>query len=275
MIQLEIWQAVVLALIQGITEFLPISSAAHLQFPSLLLGWNDQGLHFDVATHGGSLLAVLIYYRHTLQGFLIGSIQSVKTKRMNADTNYLLRLCLATLPVVVIGFTLQEVVADHARSLVIIILASLLFGVLLGVADWSNSRRKVSRSEISLSTMPLRFALYIGCAQIFALIPGTSRSGVTMTCGLFLGLSRKQSAEFAFLLGIPTILGAFLLLLIDATTHASEFNFISMGLGFVVALVSTYLCIDIFLRFIERIGMMPFVIYRVALATVLGMYLWL
>lgn len=270
--ELDIWQVILLALIQGVTEFLPISSAAHLQLPTLLLNWEDQGLVFDVATHGGSLIAVLVYFRKTLTELASASIASVFNRRVNSDTSYLLNLIIATVPIVIAGLLLQDIVASHLRNIAVIATATLVFGLLLGMADFrSQSRDKVSPPN---QPMPMRFAWYIGFAQVFALIPGASRSGVVMTCALLLGLTRSESAKFAFLLGIPTIAGAFLFMMLDTMHQIEEFDLLVLAIAFFVSAVSTYICIDVFLRLIERIGMLPFVIYRIVLSIALGVSIW-
>ena len=269
---LEVWQLTVLALIQGLTEFLPISSAAHIQLPSLLLGWEDQGLLFDVATHGGSLFAVLLYYRQRLFALGHGAWLTVKSREMNNDSDYLLKLAVATVPIVLIGFFLQDLIELHTRQLGVIAITTFVFAILLGLAD---KKPKLPLSDKRFGGISFRDAALIGCAQVFALIPGTSRSGVTITCALFLGLSRTQSAHFAFLLGVPTITGAFLLMVSDAGGQIEAMDLLKLSIAFVIAFASTFLCIDVFLRFIERIGMMPFVIYRILLAVLLGALVWL
>ena len=191
-------QVILLALIQGLTEFLPISSSAHLILPAQLLGWVDQGLAFDVAVHVGSLLAVVIYFRRD-----IGNIVLAWLKALNGPATEDSRLgwfiIWATVPAGLVGLLFNDLIEAHLRSVAVIAATTLIFGLLLGVADKRSSKRQ------SLSDITLKQALWIGCAQALALIPGTSRSGVTMTAALFLGLTRQAAARFSFLLSIPII----------------------------------------------------------------------
>ena len=272
---MEIWQTVLVAIIQGLTEFLPISSSAHIQLPSLLLGWQDQGLLFDVAIHAGTLVAVVLYFRQTLIGMVVGTLDALRTRRVNSECNLILGLAIATVPIVVVGLFALDYMETFTRNLDVIVVSTLVFGVLLGVADW-YAKRTTYRNELEPSKSPtLLTALWIGCAQILALIPGTSRSGITITCALFLGLTRTDAARFSFLLAIPVIAAAFVLTLVDAISIAQEVDVGSLTIGFLVAAMTAYVCIDLFLRTLEKIGLMPFVIYRLAVGLLLGIYIWL
>ena len=272
---METLQAVCIALIQGITEFLPISSSAHIQFPSLLLGWDDQGLHFDVAVHAGSLLAVLVYFRRRLLALTIGSIQSLKNRQSSEELDLVTKLIIATVPVLIAGFLFRDAVASATRDLSIIVFTTILFGLLLGLADWRTHHLRLQGHVFDDRNPTYIVAFAIGCAQIFALIPGTSRSGVTITAALLLGLGRTQAATFSFLLAIPVIFGAFVLTLYDVNQLEASFNIQRFGIGFLVAAISAYLCIDFFLKIIERVGMWPFVVYRLAIGVLLGLMIWL
>ncbi|MCY4130162.1 MAG: undecaprenyl-diphosphate phosphatase [Gammaproteobacteria bacterium] len=272
---MESLQTVCIALIQGVTEFLPISSSAHIQFPSLLLGWEDQGLHFDVAVHAGSLLAVLLYFRRRLLTLTIGTFNSLRNGHSSEDLDLAAKLIIATIPVLIAGFLFRDIVAVATRDLSIIVFTTLLFGLLLGLADWRTHRLRKSGHIFEDTNPSLLAALAIGCAQIFALVPGTSRSGVTITAALLLGLGRTQATTFSFLLAIPVILGAFVLTLYDMNQLDASFDFQSFGIGFLVAVISAYLCIDFFLKVIEKIGMWPFVVYRLVIGVLLGLTIWL
>ncbi|MYD43089.1 MAG: undecaprenyl-diphosphate phosphatase [Gammaproteobacteria bacterium] len=272
---METLQTICIALIQGITEFLPISSSAHIQFPALLLGWDDRGLHFDIAIHAGSLLAVVAYFRRTLAELGIGSLASLKNRSINVHSELAIKLALGTLPILFAGFFLAEFAANEARHLVVIVATTLGFGILLGLADWRTTRLQ-ARGHIFDDTNPSYLAaIVIGIAQIFAIVPGTSRSGVTITAALLLGLSRTQAAKFSFLLAIPAIMGAFALMLLEVGEAAGSFNLVQFVIGFVVAGISAYLCIGFFMTVIEKIGMWPFVIYRLVIGVLLGCVLWL
>ena len=272
---MESLQTICIALIQGITEFLPISSSAHIQFPSLLLGWEDQGLHFDIAVHAGSLLAVVMYFRQRLVTLASGSIKSLKEGVSNEDLDLVTKLLIATIPILIAGFLLRDFVANEARNLSIIVVTTLLFGLLLGAADWRTKRLIGTGHRFDDGNPSFSIAIAIGFAQILALIPGTSRSGVTITAALLLGLGRTQAATFSFLLSIPVILGAFTLSVVELRELPAPFDFSQFALGFVIAAVSAYLCIGMFLRVIEKIGLWPFVVYRLAIGILLGIVLWL
>lgn len=260
---IEWWQALCLALLQGLTEFLPISSSAHLVIPSLVLGWPDQGLAFDVAVHVGTLLAVLAYFRGDLWQLLRGSLDGLRARHCNQPLRELLLLALATLPVVLAGFLLDDLVEAHLRTLPVIAATTMLFGVLLGVAD-RRGRRRERAGPLAVAT-----ALGIGLAQVLALVPGVSRSGITITAGLLLGLDRIAAARFSFLLSIPVISGAGLLKGVALLQSAAPVAWGQLAGAALAAGLTAYLCIAAFLHLIERIGMMPFVYYRVALAGVL------
>ena len=272
---METLQTICIALIQGITEFLPISSSAHIQLPSLLLGWEDQGLHFDVAVHAGSLLAVIVYFRHRLTALTIGTVKSLKSRQFGEELDLASKLAIATIPVLIAGFFFQDFVATATRDLSIIVYATVFFGLLLGAADWRTHRLKARGWQFEDTNPSFLVALAIGCAQVFALIPGTSRSGVTITAALLLGLGRTQAATFSFLLAIPVILGAFALTLYDLSQLDTSFDIQRFGIGFLVAALAAYLCIDFFLKVIERVGMWPFVAYRLFIAVLLGLMIWL
>lgn len=254
-----------LALVQGITEFLPVSSQAHLVLAGQWLGDIYQGLEFDVILHAGSLVAVVAYFRKEVFsmgrdwcGALVGG---EKTK----DSKLAWWVIIGTIPAGILGLLLKDAAEVILRSEVVMGFALIVFGLLLGLADWKG---RGSRDEYSLG---LKDVLIIGFAQALALIPGTSRSGITMTAALFLGLNRESAARFSFLLSIPIIAAAGLLLTLDLVQNGTSMGWDVLLVGFVVAVISTYACIHYFLAFIKRIGMQPFVIYRIALG---GLLLW-
>ncbi len=261
-------QVLSLALIQGLTEFLPISSSAHLLLAPLIYGVELQNLAFDVALHLGTLAAVLIYFRQEIGAILNALWQSAKARRIVSHQAQLgAMLFLATLPLLVLGLPLKQVL-DFLRTqpqlLPLVIAATTLgFGGLLWLADVKGSRH---RDEYSLSPWD---ALIIGCLQAVAIIPGTSRSGITITAGLFLGLSRRAASRFSFLLSIPTILMAGGLESLELARSAQPVDWATLGLGASAAFAVAYGCIYFFLRFIERVGMLPFVLYRLLLGAVL------
>ena len=248
-----------LAVIQGITEFLPVSSSAHLILPAQLLGWPDQGLLFDVAVHAGTLCAVMFYFRHTLAS-LIASL----APGAGAHRSELWALTIATVPVLVAGLVLKDVIATEARSIGVITAATLGFGVLLGIADRVSNRAGAARDKVSY-----RDALLIGVAQVFALIPGTSRSGVTITAALFLGYHPAAASRFSFLLSMPVIAGALLVMLLSWETPAGSASAEVILGAFVIAAVFAYATIKSFMYLLQRVGLMPFVVYRLILGMLL------
>lgn len=263
---MDLFQVFILSLIQGFTEFLPISSSAHLILPSQLLGWEDQGLAFDVAVHFGTLLAVVTYFRRDLMALSVGWLSSFGGK-VSHESNLVWLIGFATIPAGLAGLLLGDFIEAHLRSALVIAWATIGFGVLLGVAD------KFGDGEKTLVNMTFKLAMVIGVAQALALIPGTSRSGITMTAALLLGFSRVDSARFSFLISIPIIaLSAAYLsykLIGEAGVH---WGF--MGLGFVLSCISAYVCIHFFMQLISRMGMMPFVVYRLLLGTGLLILFW-
>lgn len=258
---MDIIHVIILALIQGITEFLPISSSAHLILPKEVLGWPDQGLAFDVAVHVGTLLAVLLYFRRDVLQLINGWCASVIGKGMDDQGRLAWCIAVATIPACVFGLLFDDVIETHFRSISVIAATTIIFGIVLGVADRKNGNRELTK-------MTLYLALVIGFAQAVALVPGTSRSGITITAALFLGFSRHEAARFSFLLSIPVILlsGGY-----KGLSLMSEPNvdWLSISLGVAISFISAYLCIHYFLSFINRLSMMPFVIYRLLLGGVL------
>ena len=271
---MEWLQVIVLALVQGITEFLPVSSSAHLVLPAQLTSWPDQGLAFDVAVHFGTLIAVLAYFRKDLLSMLwaIGQAPAVYAARSsevrsNAETEQaaqgivqLLKLGLATIPVVIIGFLGKDFIQDNLRTVPVIATTTMLFGAALWYAD---------RRPTTNTTITWQAAAIIGLAQSIALIPGTSRSGITITAALLLGLSRVEAAKFSFLLAIPTIAGAQLLLSLDLAAGNLDTDLAKVAAGAALAGVSAYLGIHYFMQLVERTGMLPYVLYRLVLGLVL------
>jgi len=256
-------QIVVLALVQGITEFLPVSSSAHLILVPVLTGWPDQGLAFDVAVHLGTLSAVVWYFRHTLGRIARDWLASLRQRQAVGESGLAWAVIVGTLPAVIVGGLFKDFIEAYLRGPLVIAATTIVFGLLLGWADLHGRR---SRSEYSLT---LRDVLLIGLAQALALIPGTSRSGITITAGLLLGLTRDAAARFSFLLAIPIILAAGILETRDLIASPAAVDWGALVTGAVLSGVSAYLCIHYFLKLLDRLGMMPFVAYRLVLGTLL------
>lgn len=262
-------QIIILALIQGLTEFLPISSSAHLILPAQLLGWQDQGFSFDVAVNTGSLLAVIIYFRQEVWQLLNAWLASVFKGNHSGDSKLAWWIILATIPAVIFALLFKDYVETVFRSIEVIATTTIIFGLLLW---WSD---RLTQKDLTEYQTGWKRALVIGAAQALAMIPGTSRSGVTMTAGLFLGLSRQAAARFSFLMSIPVGLGAAILVSKDLAESNQGIDWHAMTLGTAVSFISAYVCIHYFLKLISRMGMTPFVIYRLALGAVLcGVTFW-
>lgn len=255
---MDLIQALILAIIQGLTEFLPVSSSAHLILASKVIGWNDQGLLFDIALHFGTLLAVLMYFKDDL----IRMIEDpIKNRGKNIIQSDAMILIIATIPVVIAGGLFNDWIENNLRSSNVIATTSIIFGLLLLASDKLNSGR---------NKLTLQIGLIIGLAQILALIPGVSRSGITITMGLFMGLGRVESAKFSFLLAIPVILAASVLQIYELYSMGfSDISYILLISGLSISFVIAYYTIHWFLAFVMSIGMLPFVIYRVALGLVI------
>lgn len=256
-------QAILLALVQGLTEFLPISSSAHLILFPRLFGWPDQGLAFDVAVHVGTLSAVVLYFRRELIPMARDWFQSLFTRQNTANSRLAWAVLWGTVPVGLAGLLLKGYIEANLRTELVIAGATIGFGLLLWIADVKG---RGQRDEYSLRISDIAI---IGIAQAFALIPGTSRSGATMTAGLMLGLSREAAARFSFLLSIPVITLAGMMLTLDLVKQPGVVDWGSMVIGVVTSAITAYLCIHFFLKLLERIGMLPFVIYRLLLGAVL------
>ena len=258
---MEWWQAVVLAVVQGLTEFLPVSSSGHLVLMPKLLGWADQGLAFDVAVHVGTLVAVLAYFRRDLLPLLRGLWNWLSGDRQDAQGRLAVNLLLGTIPVGLVGLFFSKWIEANLRSPFVVAFQLAVFGIVLWTVDRFGQRK---RGELDV-TVPQ--ALLIGIGQALALVPGTSRSGITMTMGLVSGLTRDAAARFAFLLSIPGIglAGAYEGFKV-ATGAVATVPVGEMLIGAVVSAVVGFACIHYFLRAISRIGFAPFMWYRLALA---------
>lgn len=266
---MPLFEIIILAIIQGLTEFLPISSSAHLILPSAVLGWQNQGLAFDVAVHVGSLFAVMTYFREDISNLCYHFIKRGFTKNQNQHSRLAWMLALATLPGIIFGFLMKDWIALNARSALVIAITTITFGLLLWYADKKASLQK------TVENVGVKEAVIIGIAQAMAIIPGTSRSGITITAALMCGLDRVSAARFSFLLSIPIILGAGLLSLKDLTEQTTPIDVNALILGALFSYVAAYLCIKLFLGVINKIGMTPFVIYRLVLGfLLLGFVIW-
>jgi undecaprenyl-diphosphatase len=256
-------QLVVLALVQGLTEFLPVSSSAHLILVSWLADWPDQGLVLDVAVHLGTLVAVIIYFRRDLWDMARAWLSGAPSSQRSSQRRLGLLIVLASLPVLVTGLLAYDMVAGLLRDVRVIGWATIFFGIALLVAD------RWSRADRAVSDLRLPGALAIGLAQVLALIPGASRSGVTMMMGRAIGLSADAAARFSFLLSIPVIGAAGLHGLWQVVRGGSPVAWSEFVLAAGISALAGWACIAVFLALLRRLGLLPFIIYRLVLGLVL------
>ncbi len=262
------WQALILGMVQGLTEFLPISSTAHLRIVPAVVGWPDAGASFSAVIQLGSLIAVLIYFATDLQQLWYQSQAAIRKRQFNSDAfKVVLGILMGTIPIVVIGLTIKVIWGSPPRQLSVIALASIGLAILLAVAERRGKRIR------DWSHLGIWDGIWVGTAQALALIPGVSRSGATITAGLFLNLKRETAARYAFLLGIPA------LALAGIVEFISDFEWAGLGpqiLGTISAFVFSYLSIDWLLKFLQRSSTWIFVIYRITLGFAIlgGLILW-
>ncbi len=265
MSSMELLQAIVLGAVQGITEFLPVSSSGHLILFPAFFGWEPFGLSFDVALHLGTLLAILIGLRTDLQALSRDLLRGERSAR-----RLLLNIIVATLPIVIIGGLFGDVF-EQTRSVTVVAIMLIVWGVFLALADRFTA---VMRGQITSAgkVRPWQ-AIVIGLIQIFSLIPGTSRSGSTMTAGLMSGLDRQTAARFSFLIAIPAMLGAGVVTAVDVAQTGLDVALTPLALGFASAFVFGVIAIRFLLAFLRRASFLPFAIYRIALGIFLLFYL--
>ena len=268
---MSLFHLILVAIVQGITEFLPISSSAHLILAPMVTGQPDQGPMIDMAVHVGTLFAVILAFRREVAEAFFGFFQLLRGRLGRWDARLALFLIIGTIPVVIVGLVFSKIGAMDwmrapERAFHIIGWTTLVFGVLLWIADQFTSQSR------QMKEITLRDTVLVGLAQAIALIPGTSRSGITMTAGRFLGLDRTSAAKFSMLLAIPTILAAGAL----GTKEIVESGNAQLGTDAIVAAVLSFIAaliaIKLFMRWIASATMTPFVIYRLILGAVL---LWL
>ncbi len=256
-------QVIILAIVQGLTEFLPISSSGHLVLVPYFFDWQDQGLAFDVAVHFGSLLAVLLFFRKDIAGLIRGGVQVLGGSVATIESRLALGIALGTIPAALAGLLLVDWIEANLRSPSVIIATLSGYAVLMILAD------RYGKRERDISGVRISDAILIGVAQALALVPGTSRSGVTITAGRFLGFERQDAARFSFLLAVPVILLATGYSFIGLLQQDAPVAWDQLGIGVAVSAIVAYLSIEFFMRFVSRIGLLPFAIYRFALAGII------
>jgi len=265
---ITIFRAIVIGIVQGLTEFLPISSTAHVKVVPVLLGWEDPGVSFTAVIQLGSVAAILWYFWDDLSSVTVAFIQSVLKQDFSSPSFRLgLGILLGTLPIVVIGLYVKLFVPDYDSSIIrttgAIAITSIVMAILLGLAEVVGSRKR------DFSKLGLGDGIGVGLAQALAIIPGVSRSGSTLTAGLFMGLKRETAARFSFLLGMPAILLAGLVSLTDVVGETSEVALLPLLAGLLAAVVSSYAAIAWLIEFLKKHSTWVFVWYRLAFGAVL------
>ncbi len=256
-------QIVVLAIVQGLTEFLPISSSGHLVLVPSVFAWGDQGLAFDVAVHFGSLLAVCIYFRDDVVALVRGGLQLLGLKNDSPESRLALVLGVGTVPAAIAGLTLGGWIEGHLRDPAVIVVTLSAYAIVMVLAD------RYGRRERTITGLTLGDALWIGCAQALALIPGTSRSGVTISVARVLGFKRQDAARFSFLLSVPVILLASLYKGFEMVTGPVAVPWGELAVAAIIAAIVAYISIGFFMRVVSYIGLLPFAIYRIVLAAII------
>ena len=259
---MELSHIILLALVQAITEFLPVSSSGHLGLIGFLLGWDYQGVTFDLALHFGTLIAVLAYYRRDLAGIATAMLTRDRSEHGRTQHRLGIGLALGIIPAAIVGASMGEETAATLRVPALIAVNLIAFGILLGIADRASGKTR------GITSVTIKEALLIGAAQALALIPGTSRSGITMTAGLFLGLDRHEAARYSFLMGVPITAAACAHGALELYKSGEAIIWADFALGAAVAAIGGIACIHFLLHFLRRLGLMPFDWYRIVLGLV-------
>jgi len=271
--QITFWEAIVLGMVQGLTEFLPISSTAHLKVVPVVLGWGDPGVSFTAVIQLGSIAAVLWYFWGDLIGLTKGAFSALREQKYSdRDLKIVIGIALGTLPIVILGLgikfnaTIADFYDTKVRSLLVIAIVSIIMGLLLGVAEILGKRQR------NFEQLSLKEGVLMGCAQALAIIPGVSRSGSTITSGLFIGLERATAARFSFLLGIPAITLAGLVELKDLLSEGvGGVGMVPLICGLVSSVVFSYGSIAWLIKFLQTQNTWVFVGYRLIFGlTILG-----
>lgn len=256
-------QVIVLAIVQGLTEFLPISSSGHLVLVPSAAGWSDQGLAFDVAVHFGSLLAVCVFFRDDIFALLRGSGQILTLKSQTPESRMALAIGIGTVPAALAGLALAGWIEANLRSPAVIVVTLSGYAIVMVLAD------RFGRRARNVANVSLTDAVVIGCAQALALVPGTSRSGVTISAARILGFDRLDAARFSFLLSVPVILLATVYEMGGLLVGDEPVAWLQLSVAALVSALVAYASIDFFMRFVSRIGLLPFALYRLVLAAVI------
>jgi undecaprenyl-diphosphatase len=256
-------QIIVLAIVQGLTEFLPISSSGHLILVPTLFEWADQGLAFDVAVHFGSLGAVCVFFRNDIAGLFRGAGDIISGRSETLQARMACCIGIGTIPAAIAGLLLAGWIAANLRSPTIVVAALAAYGVLMALADRFAPRAR------DISSISIKDAVVVGLAQALSLVPGTSRSGITITAGRLLGFRRQDAARFSFLLSAPVILLATIYEVVMLITGAMQVAWENLAVAAMISGIVAYLSIGFFMRFVSVLGLLPFAIYRLLLASII------
>jgi undecaprenyl-diphosphatase len=266
---MTLFQAIVLGAVQGVTEFLPISSTAHLALTPWFFGWPDPGLSFDVSLHVGTLIALLLFFRAEWLQLVQGGIALLRGNRRAPNAQMALYLILATIPALIVGALFSHQADTTLRHPLVIASALIVLAIVLIVAE------RVGRRKTELKDMSMADAVAVGCAQALAIIPGVSRSGVTITAGLFRGMTREAAARFSFFLSTPVIGAAVAKTIFDGIRHGfSEANPTAIAAGIAVSGIVGYLSIAFLLRYLATHSTYIFVYYRIVLGVLIIVACW-
>ena len=266
MINLQIF---LLGIVQGITEFLPVSSSAHLILISEFFGWHDQGISHDIAVHVGTLGAVIYYFRKEIIDLFKDFFSSIKSKKSTQNFLYI-KIIISTLPAIVVGFIIFQYFIENIRNIHLISFSCIIFGVFLFFTD------TYSKTNKSYENISFKDAMMIGIFQCFAFIPGASRSGVVITISRFMGLNRESAAIYSMLLSIPIILASLVLAIPDLINENSNlFNIKEILFSSLIAFITAFFSIKFMMTLIKRFSFNFFVIYRILLGIIILLWVYL
>lgn len=268
----EILKAILLGVVQGLTEFLPVSSTAHLRIIPSFFGWGDIGASYTAVIQVGTMIAIILYFRNDLMNMTKAMFLSIKTKDYKSkDTRLLIMIILGTIPIVIFGFLLKDLIRNQFRSMYVMASSLIFFSIVLYIAD------RYTKKKVSLETMTTKDGIIIGFFQALALIPGASRSGSTISGAFFRNMTREDAARFSFLLSIPAVLlsGIFELFSQRATLLSGESAILSLVIATVVSGVVGYWSIWFLLSYIKKHSMMLFVVYRIVFGILIIILLYM
>ena len=267
------------SIIQGITEFLPISSSGHILFLNKIFDWNDVNLTLVVAAHFGTLLAVIKYFWLDIKKyFIFGFVKILKKKTNHLQSRMLTNIIISTLPIAFVGYFITETstnikILDSLRSPLALFFSTFFFAIILFISDKTKSKYPLI-AEKEFDRLSFSHAFFIGIFQIFALIPGASRAGVCISAARFLGYNRISATKYSMYLSVPTIFGAVIIVNTNLVDWSSSFSWLEALFGFILSFVFAFFTIDFFLKMLKKMSLVVFVIYRILLAILIFTYMF-